>query len=368
MTIVFTVTNDLTYDQRMQRICRSLATSGYDVLLVGRALPHSIALKDNEFRQKRLKCRFNKGFLFYAEYNLRLCLFLLRASYDAVCSIDLDTLPAGFAAAALRGKKRVFDAHEYFTEVPEVVNRPVVKAFWSAVARFILPQYRHAYTVGPQLANIFHQRYGFPFEVIRNVPKRLVGPLQKRSEGDFSPKIVLYQGALNAGRGIEQLLDAMQHLEDVLLLIAGEGDLSEELRHRAQRLNLGDKVRFLGFVEPEPLRQLTGNAWLGVNLLENKGLSYYYSLANKFFDYVQAAVPVLTMDFPEYHALNNAYEVALLLPDLQVQGMVQAINRLKNDPDLYLRLQKNCCDAREVWHWENEEQRLLAFWKNVFAD
>jgi uncharacterized protein (DUF302 family) len=43
--ITFTVTNDLTYDQRMQRICASVANAGYDVLLIGRKLQGSLPLK-----------------------------------------------------------------------------------------------------------------------------------------------------------------------------------------------------------------------------------------------------------------------------------------------------------------------------------
>lgn len=91
--IIFTVTNDLTYDARMHRICGTLATNGYAIMLVGRALPHSISLENKPFGQKRLRCFFRKGFPFYAEYNLRLFFFLLFTRYDAVCSIDLDTLP-----------------------------------------------------------------------------------------------------------------------------------------------------------------------------------------------------------------------------------------------------------------------------------
>jgi hypothetical protein len=169
MNLVFTVTNDLTYDQRMHRICGTLAANGYTVMLVGRALSHSIPLEIKSFEQKRLRCFFQKGFAFYAEYNLRLLWFLLFVHCDAVCSIDLDTLPAGCLATLLRRKKRVFDAHEYFTEVPEVVDRPAVKFFWEMVARACLPFYRHAYTVGPALAAIFEKKYGLKFEVVRNV-------------------------------------------------------------------------------------------------------------------------------------------------------------------------------------------------------
>ncbi len=171
MILLFTVTNDLTYDQRMHRICDSLARHGYTVQLIGRQRPQSVPLVTKAYGQKRLRCRFEKGFAFYAEYNLRLFVYLLTARYDAVCSIDLDTLAAGCCATLLRRKERVFDAHEYFTEVPEVVDRKLVRAFWGLVAWLCLPFYRHAYTVGPALAGILGEKYGLEFKVVRNTPQ-----------------------------------------------------------------------------------------------------------------------------------------------------------------------------------------------------
>lgn len=363
MTILFTVTNDLSYDQRMHRICGALASKGHEVILIGRDLPGSIPLEIKPFHQKRLHCWFRKGFLFYAEFNVRLFGHLLFAGYDAVCSVDLDTLFAGCMASLIRRKKRVFDAHEYFTEVPEVVNRPFVRSFWAAIARSCLPFYQHAYTVGPALAQIFETQYGLKFGVVRNVPNSLETPTKAPEFNQ--PKILLYQGALNEGRGIEALLEAMQSLDQLRLVLAGEGDLSEQLRQKARDLNLDSKVEFLGYVKPEDLKKWTAQAWLGLNLLENKGQSYYYSLANKFFDCVQAGVPVLTMDFPEYRALNADFEVALLLKELKVEAMVSEIQNLLNDKDLYLKLHKNCLLAKEHWNWEIEQKALFQIWDEV---
>lgn len=344
----------------MQRICSTLARQGHAVTLVGRVLPGSVPLENRDFKQTRLNCFFRKGFAFYAEYNLRLFFLLLFAPLDAVCSIDLDTLPAGCAVTLLRRKKRVFDAHEYFTEVPELVNRPFVRYFWEMVARLFLPFYRHAYTVGPALAGIFSRKYRLAFGVVRNVP--LQAPMREKPP---VMRTIIYQGALNEGRGIEAMLAAMTQLENVTLQLAGEGDLSDWLRQMAKDLKLGDQVQFLGYVKPDDLKKLTVEAWLGINLLENKGLSYYYSLANKYFDYVQAGVPVLTMNFPEYRTLNADYSVAELIDDLKTETIAGAIRRLMENHTVYQALQQQCLLAREEWNWEKEQNALLLIWDSV---
>lgn len=374
MTIIFTVTNDLTYDQRMHRICGTLAANGYTVTLIGRSLPHSIPLKNKAFVQKRLHCFFRKGFPLYAEYNLRLFFFLLFARYDAVCSTDLDTLPAGCLATLLRRKKRVFDAHEYFTEVPEVVGRPFVKGFWEMTAHICLPFYKYAYTVGTALAHVLEDKYGLKFGVVRNVAMSALSSTHDadpedsgREAGAGEVKRLFYIGALNEGRGIEAAIEAMQFLDNAELWLAGEGDLSDKLRRLVVELKLQGKVRFFGYVKPDDIPELAAQTWLGLNLLENRGLSYYYSLANKFFTYVQAGIPVLTMNFPEYRALNVQHEVAVLLDEMSPGAVVAAVKKLREDELLYARLQKNCLVARKAWTWEQEEDMLLKIWAAVFT-
>ncbi|MDZ4844067.1 MAG: glycosyltransferase [Chitinophagales bacterium] len=349
--IIFTVTNDITHDRRMQRICESLSKNGFDVTLIGRELTNSKQLTQFSFKTIRLRCLFNKGKLFYLEYNFRLFWKLLFMCADVYAAVDLDTIIPCFKVAFLKGKKKVFDAHEYFEDVPEVVNRPVTKMIWSWVGKMFVPHADLALTVSESLAEQFHQLYGIRFETIRNVPKKTTAPA---NTGNY----LLYQGALNEGRGLEQLIEAMQSI-DMPLKIAGEGDLSDALRQKVNALGLQQKIEFLGFVSPEKLDTLTANAWLGLNLLENKGLSYYYSLANKFFDYINHGVPSLNMGFPEYKKINAQFDVSLLLKDLSAQAIVEAVYSLKENPALYEQLRKNCIEAREELNWEREEQKLL---------
>ncbi len=322
-------------------------------MLVGRRLDSSIPLQDRAFGQHRISCRFRRGKLFYLEYNLRLLFFLFRQPFDRICAVDLDTLVPAFLVSSIRSKTCIYDAHEYFTEVPEVVDRPFTKAVWEFVARRFIPRLRYAYTVGPRLAGIFEERYGIPFATIRNLPLRQSEHILP--PGPQQDKIILYQGRLNTGRGLETAIRAMHQIEGAVLWLAGEGDLSEALRQMVEHEKLGDKVRFLGYLQPAALRELT--------LLENKGLSYYYSLANKAFDYVQAGLPSIQMDFPEYRALQEKYQVFALLETLEVNALVKVIRHLLEGSGKWEKLHRNCLTAREALCWEHEEIQLAAFYQ-----
>ena len=362
--IICTVTNDLTFDQRMIRICTSLAKAGFDVTLVGRTLPSSKPLVQQPFRQKRVWLFFKKGKLFYLEMNLRLLFLLLFSKFDIVHSVDLDTLLSGFLAARLRSKICVYDAHEYFTEVPEVVERPAVQKTWELVARLVIPRLKFACTVCQSLADIFQKKYGIRFEVIRNVPWQK--PLPAGNFGNNKePFVLIYQGVLNDGRGLEEAIEAMTKLKNTELWLAGEGDLSSELRLLAVEKGVESTVKFLGKIPPSKLAELTPQAHLGFNLLKNKGLNYYFSLANKAFDYIQAGLPSLQMDFPEYRRINQTNEVFFLLDKLAPASIVLAVETLRSDADLYQKLKTNCRKAAHVFTWENEEKILLAFYAKI---
>ena len=160
------------------------------------------------------------------------------------------------------------------------------------------------------------------------------------------------------------MIDAMGQL-DCKLILAGDGDLSAELRKKVLQRNLSEKIIFTGMKKKDELRELATQSFIGINLLENKGLNYYYSLANKFFDYVQAGLPQITMSFPEYKLMNAEFEVALLINDLKTETLLSAIHKLADEKDFYFRLRENCLHACEVWNWEKEEQKLLLFYQRL---
>lgn len=365
--ITLAVTNDLSFDQRMHRICSSLSKAGYHITLVGRLRSNSISLKISEYKCERLKLLFEKGKLFYLEYNLRLFLYLLINKCDAICAVDLDTLGVCFMASKVKRVPCVYDAHEYFTEVPEVQNRKTVKAIWSLLAILIVPRIKYAYTVGPALAEILSKRYRTKFQVIQNVPYASMLPPSNKNE-DRKEFIIIYQGMLNEGRGLEYAIQAVIRLNGVQLRLYGEGDKSHELRELAGKLNAGSKVIFYGRYLPIELKNETVKADIGLNLLERDGLNYYYSLANKAFDYIQAGVPSIQMNFPEYRALNEKYNVFELIDDLTVENIIETITRMRRNGEKLALLRRNCNLASKELCWENEEPKLLDIWEKIFIE
>jgi len=357
--ITLTVTNDLSFDQRMIRICTSLAAAGYEVTLVGRRLPRSSSLSKRTFAQKRLYCFFTKGKLFYVEYNIRLFLYLLFARMDIVCAIDLDTILPCYYVSRLRKITRVYDAHELFCEMQEIVSRPRIHNFWKNIEKRAVPAFEHGYTVNQPIADEFQRMYGVNYAVVKNAPV-----LQPLSIPEKKEKYILYQGAVNEGRCFETLIPAMQYV-NAPLVICGDGNFMQQAKNLVEANGLQQKIIFKGMVSPDELKKITLQAHVGITLFEKTGLSNYFSLANRFFDYIHAGVPQLCVDYPVYRSINNMHTIGVLIKDTGIQTIAEGLNSLLEQQELYSSLQKNCLQLREELNWQQEEKTLLNLYKKI---
>lgn len=359
--IIFTVTNDLSFDQRMQRIAICLSNNGYQVRLVGVKRSHSLPFASSLFSHNRLPCIFLKGPAFYLEFNIRLFAFLLFAKADIVCAIDLDTILPCLLASAIRNKKRVYDAHEFFTEQKEIILRPAIQSIWKSIESFAIPHFKNGYTVNNQLATLFREQYEVRYEIIRNIPFSYA---LEKIENQTNSKFILYQGAVNEGRCFEQLIPAMKWV-NAQLVIAGDGNFMTQTKKLIAFYKLEQKITLLGLVEPIELKKLTQKAHIGITLFESKGINQYYSLANRFFDYMMAGIPQICVNFPLYKEINDLYSFAYLIPDTHPLTIGNALNKLLEDDVLYTSLKEKCLEARNTLHWENESKKLVEFYSKL---
>ena len=360
--IIVSVTNDLVADNRVHKVCNTLTSMGFHVLLVGRKLPNSLPVQTRNYATKRFHLLFKKGPLFYAEYNLRLYIFLLFSNFDVLLSNDLDTLPANFLIAKFLKKPLVYDSHEYFTEVPELIYRPGVKKIWERLEQKMLPHIKHAYTVCESIAKIYTEKYGTPFRVVRNVP--LANHFKRTEETQRAEKIILYQGAVNIGRGLEQAILAMKYIENARLIIAGDGDIKLQLGKLVKAESLQNKVEFTGRLPLEELAKHTDQADLGLSIEEDLGLNYRFALPNKLFDYIQAQVPVLVTNLPEMAAIVNNYSVGEITSFLEPDKLAEKMTEALYNKEKRKTWKQNLKTAAKELTWENEEKVL----REIFAE
>jgi glycosyltransferase involved in cell wall biosynthesis len=244
----------------------------------------------------------------------------------------------------------------------EIVTRPGIYKFWKRIETFAVPKFNRGYTVNEPIAEEFRKMYGVNYKVIRNIA--LLRPLESAKPNE---KIILYQGAVNEGRSFETLIPAMKKV-NAKLLLCGDGNFMQQAKQLVKENKLEEKVTFRGKVTPDELRTITMQAYIGVTLFENKGLSNYFSLGNRFFDYLHAGIPQLCVDYPVYRKINEALPFAVLVNDLSPKNLATELNNLLSNEVLYKSLQENCIKGRLKYNWQEEEKQLIHFYKNLFNE
>lgn len=367
---IVSVTNDLYTDNRVNKVCLFLIKQGYEVLLVGRQKKDSLQLPERSYKTKRLKLLFEKGALFYAAFNIRLFLFLLFKRCDLLVSNDLDTLVANYTASKFKpGTRLVYDSHEYFTEVPELINRPRIKKIWEGIEGWIFPKLKTVYTVNKSIAKLYREKYKKELFVVRNVsPKWNGSATLRKTELGIAEKqfVVILQGAgINIDRGAEEAVEAMRSLPNVVLLIVGDGDVVPELKKYVETNQLMERVKFIGKKPYSEMMQYTALADVGLTLDKPSNLNYRFSLPNKVFDYLHATTPVICTDLPEVAGLIRKYDAGIVLSELTTDKLITAIQFLQNNPEKLSRLKQNCILAAIHECWEEEVKVLELIYPNV---
>ncbi len=354
--VIISVTNDLSTDQRVDKVANSLSKAGFSVLLVGRKVVDSIDIQNRLYPTHRFSMHFSKGFCFYLEYNIRLLFFLLNQKCDILLANDLDTLCANYLVSRFKNIKLVYDSHELFTELPELIDRPFIKFIWSSLESFLLKRIHYSYTVSDSISNYYKFKYDINMSVISNFPL-----LRKHSSLSYKNKLIkkiIYQGAVNKDRGIDLMIQAMLYV-DAELHIVGDGDMLEDMKEYVNKLNLNNKVLFAGRIDFNNLFEITKQADLGLSFEKDTCLSYRYSLPNKIFDYIHAGIPVLVSDLPEFKNVINNYSVGMLLKSRDVRLVASQINDMLSLPKSHWSAGINI--AKENFCWQNQEVKLLSF-------
>ncbi len=360
--VIISVSNDLVSDQRVHKVATSLHNNGYSITLIGRNFSNSLPI-NREYKTKRFRLLFNKGPLFYVCLNCRLFLFLLFVKADIFLSNDLDTLLGNYTASKIRNKKLVYDSHEYFTEVPELQGRNFIRKRWQGIEKRILPKLKYSYTVCNTIAEEYKKKYGINMLTIRNIP--MLENINVENKKDLLEKIIIYQGALNIGRGIEEVMKALEYLNNVKFHIIGTGDIEKELKELAIKLNIANKVRFFGKIPFEELKQQTTKADIGISLEQNLGLNYYYSLPNKIFDYIHAEVPILASKFPEIEKIVNGFKIGVTIENYEPEYLAKIINDMLFDKGKRKIWQENLKKTSTELNWQKEEKVLLKLFELI---
>jgi len=363
--IMVSVISELTTDQRVIRISSTLQEMGFDVKLIARKFSDSLPLDNYNFKAKRIRCFFRKGFMQFAEFNTKLFFHLLFCKTDYLLANDLDSLVPNYVISILRGKKIFYDTHEYYTGVPELKNSVVKKGIWKFFENWIFPKLKVVYTVNESIKRLYTEEYGNKISVIRNVPVSIeIEPIPKPEK--WKDKIILLiQGVgIHPNRGGLQLLEMMKFLpENYYLVYIGGGGEWNTILNKRKEWGLENKVEMINKMPPLQLKQYTQLAHLGFSLDGAENINYLYNLPNKIFDYMHAGVPIMATPIPEVKTIIEQYQCGICFKSQDTKEMASEIIALMECPECYQRIRENAILASKELCWENEKNKLISIYQ-----
>ncbi len=242
-----------------------------------------------------------------------------------------------------------------------MIDNPTKKKLWERIEKRIVPKLKHCITVNKSIAKWFEDKYKVKFSVVRNIGNPPpVAAIKTREELGLptDKKIVLIQGAgINIDRGAEETLEAMQYIENTLLLIIGGGDVIETLKVNAVWKNLKEKIMFKAKMPAEDLYHYTCNADLGLTIDKNNNINYRFSLPNKVFDFINAGVPILASPLPEIKNVIDSYHIGDFIASHDPKHIADKMNEMLRSPE-YTVWKQNTIKARQENSWQLEKKVL----------
>jgi glycosyltransferase involved in cell wall biosynthesis len=369
--VAFSVINCICYDQRVNKIAGTVKGLDCEITIIGRRLDDCCDSDIVPFKTVRFNMIFRRGFLFYKFFNIRLFIHLLFNNYDLLVANDLDTLLPNFLVSKLKRLPLVYDSHEYFTGVPELLNRPLVTSVWKTIERSIFPRLKYTMTVSEPISSLYEKMYHVNPLVVRNFSKNTnhIIPFSRAelniAENDL---IVILQGAgINIDKGAEELIDAVSKTDQTTLLIVGGGDVVGKLKEIVRMHDISEKVRFISKVPWEKLMRYTKAADVGMCLEKDTNLNYRYSLANKLFDYISAGIAIVASDLPEVRKIITGNNCGIIISKVTTEKIEETILKLNENRTLLNELKRNSIVASQSINWERESLRVVDFYRSIIG-
>ncbi|MBS4536513.1 glycosyltransferase [Clostridium sp. D2Q-14] len=289
----------------------------------------------------------------------------LRKDYDIYHSNDLNTLPQGYICNIFKKGKLIYDSHEVQTDRTGYVGKQ-----YYYLEKFLIKRIDKMIMTTDTRADYTAKLYNMKKPmVVHNYPfyKEVEDKIDLYELADIPKEepILLYQGGIQEGRGIEKIVESIPYFDRGIIVFIGDGRLKPTIVNMVKEMELEDKVRFIPKVPVNDLPKYTKNAYLGFQVLQNICFNHYSTLSNKLFEYMMSDVPVIASDFPEIKKIVDGEKTGIIVNTEDSDEIAKGVNELLNDKEKWNEYKLNCERAKKIYNWENEKKKFIEIYKEV---
>ncbi len=369
-TIVILTISDLQYEANLHRKAITLAQQGFRVKLFCSQHPALNTALWSGVELIPVKLPAKPTLLKFFTFWLKALFYLLQQQADLFIAYDFLPLVPLRIKSFFQECRYIYDSIELVSGLNSLVHKPLRRFFFKQLEKFGIQKARAAFTVCELDAQALQKQYpklnvvGF----VRNIPLlqhyQTTNFIREKYRIPPNKKIGIYQGMIFEGRGLRPLIQAVKTIDEVVLIIVGDGPLLPELKQEVTRSGMEKKVIFTGLVPFNQLSVYTSSADFGVTLISGKGLSYYHALPNKLFEYIQAQIPVIGSHYPEIKKIIEGEKIGFTVDPQNIEQIQTAIKKLLQ-PEIYQSFKNNLQKISGKYSWQQESQKYLHIIKSV---
>mgnify|MGYP001773436019 CR=1 FL=1 len=359
--------SEVVYDARTLNVVRSFAREGYRVCLVGWGDAHAADMLRSVSVQPLLRPRprLPRAWQQWALFALWVISHWQRLRARVYWTADIYGLPLAAHLARRHTACLFYDSRELYFALASLRERPRTQRILQWLEAHYIRMVHRCVVSGWLDAEELQRRYRLPHPplVLLNVPPYRIPPrtdrLRQQLRLPSETLLLLYQGAVLKGRGLEHAIRLLCRLPDSVLCILGDGAYRETLHQMALRFNVAQRIYWLGWRPYDELLEWTASADIGLALIEPITRSYELALPNKVFEYCMAGIPTIATDLPALHMLFERYRIGILIPpDFSPEELTRAVRTLRI-PEVWQQYHKRCREAATRLCWEAQHQKLI---------
>lgn len=294
---------------------------------------------------------------FYPIWWLYEFFFLVRDDAEIIHACDLDTLLPAILVKLFRKTKiyyTIFDfygdtlPHSYPQFVGKLIGNLERFCIMFTDSLFLVDESRFEQIKGSKAKEPIYI-YNSPHDI------SYLNPDNPDTEKEI---VIFYAGLLDEQRGLKYLIKALDNIEGVKLLIAGNGQCESALKNISEK-NKG-KIEFLGYMPYKDVLKKTTRSDIIVALYDPKIPINTYASPNKLFESMMCGKPIIGNELTSMAKIVQKEKCGIIISYGDVEALQKSILSLKNNPEFRFELGKNGREAyEERYSWEIMEKKLM---------
>jgi hypothetical protein len=364
MSVIFVSVNNTLYDPLINKLMSSLEKNGYDTLALGVFRHHGSKVKQVNENQKHLilqlsllsmtkKLNYIRLPLAYLEYIIKLITRLIKHRPMIIYSFNFSTLIPVVLYKLFFNKTRII-YHARELESQEGTNK-ILNITIYLIETLCILLVNYVVTPSDSISKWYKDRFSINTMTLYNSPfvkedfRINDSYFHDKFKIPFDERLFIHSGALCEGRNIELLIEIFSQNELGVLVFIGP---ITSAKYSYIAYNNIKNIYYHKSVKYELLVKYLSTASAGLCIMDNKVLNERYALPNKFLEYVNARLPIISSENENLMALTTKYKLGISVAPIKAQ-IIDAIKLIVNDENEFY------IDVPEELTWKHQEIKFL---------